>query len=389
MTSKYVQLGDVAEFINGAAFKPEDWGEEGFRIIRIQNLNDPGKPYNRTTRRVPERLYAQPGDLLVSWSASLGVFEWSGPDVGLVNQHIFRVLPNEQKIDKRFLRFALDVALLDMRKHLHGATMMHVNRGEFLETKVYLPALPEQRRIAAILDKADALRAKRREAFAQLDRLAQSIFVEMFGDPVSNSKGWPQPALGDLLSGIESGWSPVCLDRPAEAEEWGVLKLGAVTSCIYNQQANKALPLNIEAVPSIEVQPGDLLFSRKNTYDLVAACALVDTTRPRLMMSDLIFRLQVRNEATLNKTFLHALLTNPRKRAEVQKLAGGSAGSMPNISKAKLLAMSVELPPIDLQEEFASRMGNARRIRAANKSAAVEADLLFDSLQQRAFQGAL
>ncbi|HEX5389495.1 MAG TPA: restriction endonuclease subunit S [Burkholderiaceae bacterium] len=158
MTSKYVQLGDIADFINGAAFKPEDWGEEGFRIIRIQNLNDPGKPYNRTTRQVSERLYAQPGDLLVSWSASLGVFEWSGPDVGLVNQHIFRVLPNEQKIDKRYLRFALDVALLDMQKHLHGATMMHVNRGEFLETKVYLPALPEQRRIAAILDKADAQR---------------------------------------------------------------------------------------------------------------------------------------------------------------------------------------------------------------------------------------
>ena len=179
------------------------------------------------------------------------------------------------------------------------------------------------------------------------------------------------------------------MDRPAEAKEWGVLKLGAVTSCVYDQQANKALPQGVEPAPSIEVKPGDLLFSRKNTYELVAACALVETTRPRLMMSDLIFRLQVRDEARLNKAFLHALLTNPRKRAEVQKLAGGSAGSMPNISKAKLLAMEVEVPPISLQQDFASRVSRARRIRASNEVAAAEADALFASLRQRAFQGEL
>jgi type I restriction enzyme S subunit len=270
-----------------------------------------------------------------------------------------------------------------------GATFKEVSKSIVANVEIPLPSLAEQRRIAAILDKADALRAKRREALAHLDRLAQSIFVEMFGDPVSNSNGWPRLALGELLSGIDSGWSPVCLDRPAEAEEWGVLKLGAVTSCVYNQQANKALPRDVEADPSIEVQPGDLLFSRKNTHELVAACALVEVTRPRLMMSDLIFRLQVRDEAKLNKTFLQALLTNPRKRAEVQKLAGGSAGSMPNISKAKLLAMQVEVPPIALQQDYAYRIGKVRRIRASSQTAVVEADSLFTSLEQRAFQGEL
>lgn len=389
MSSMKSTLGDVADFINGAAFKPEDWGDEGSRIIRIQNLTDKNKPYNRTTRTVSERIRVQPGDLLVSWSATLGVFEWDGPDIAYLNQHIFRVVPDLQKVDKRYLRHALELALLDMRRHLHGATMLHVNRGEFLSTKLYLPPLPEQRRIAAILDKADALRTKRREAWAQLDRLARSIFVEMFGDPVANDKGWERQPLGNLLSGIDSGWSPVCLDRPAEAGEWGVLKLGAVTSCEFDHRANKALPSGVEPVAGIEVKPGDLLFSRKNTYELVAACAFVESTRPRLMMSDLIFRLQVQDKANVNKRFLHALLTNSRKRAEVQKLAGGSAGSMPNISKAKLLGMQVELPPIALQDEFAARIGGTRRLKATNQSAAVEADLMFAALQHRAFRGEL
>lgn len=270
-----------------------------------------------------------------------------------------------------------------------GATFLQVNRSDIGDLPIALPSRPEQNRIAAILDKADALRTKRRETLAQLDRLQQSIFVDMFGDPVSNPRGWSRQALGDVLSSIDSGWSPVCLDRPVEGDEWGVLKLGAVTSCVYDQRANKALPPGVEPDARIEVMQGDLLFSRKNTYELVAACAYVEFTRPRLMMSDLIFRLQVRDENQVNKRFLHALLTNPRKRTEVQKLAGGSAGSMPNISKGKLLGMQVELPPIALQEEFASRLERTVRIKAKNESAAIDADLLFSSLQHRAFKGEL
>lgn len=143
MTTSFVELGSIAEFINGAAFKPEDWGNEGYRIIRIQNLTDPTKPYNWTKRVVSDRLLVSPGDLLVSWSASLGVFEWPGPDVALLNQHIFRVLPDTSRVDKRYLRYGLELALLEMQGYLHGATMQHVNRGEFLSTRLALPPLFE------------------------------------------------------------------------------------------------------------------------------------------------------------------------------------------------------------------------------------------------------
>lgn len=178
-----VPLGEVADFVNGAAFKPADWTGEGLRIVRIQNLTDPTKPYNRTTREVKDAIRVRSGDLLVSWSATLGVFEWDDPEDALVNQHIFRVVPNSTRVDKRYLKYVLDASIQSMERHVHGATMKHINRKEFLNTAVPLPPIEEQRRIAAVLDAADALRAKRRQALDKLDTLSQSIFIDMFGDP--------------------------------------------------------------------------------------------------------------------------------------------------------------------------------------------------------------
>ncbi len=199
----------------------------------------------------------------MSWSATLGVFEWEGPDDALLNQHIFRVIPNDLRVDERFLRHGLELAILDMQQHLHGATMQHVNRGEFLATRLFLPSLPEQRRIAELLDRAEALRARRRAALATLDTLAQSIFLDMFGDPAGNPKAWRKLPFADLLTSIDSGWSPPCLDRPVTVNEWGVLKLGAVTWCEYNPAENKALPAGVAPDPDSEVKAGDVLFTRK------------------------------------------------------------------------------------------------------------------------------
>jgi type I restriction enzyme S subunit len=258
-----------------------------------------------------------------------------------------------------------------------------------LGSSIPLPSLAEQHRIAAILDKANALCAKRREALAHLDSLTQSIFIEMFGDPVNNEKSLPRCEFGELLSSIDSGWSPVCLERPVAGEEWGILKLGAITKCVFDHNANKALPCGVEPDTSIEVKPGDLLFSRKNTYELVAACAYVESTPPHLMMPDLMFRLQVKDESRLNKRYLHALLTNRRKRIEVQKLAAGSAGSMPNISKSKLLGLKIEVPLISEQLTFASRVQAVERAKSIHGVALNEAESLFASLQHRAFRGEL
>jgi type I restriction enzyme S subunit len=270
----------------------------------------------------------------------------------------------------------------------NGATFKEVSKAVVARIEIQLPPLPEQRRIAEILDKADALRAKRRAAIAQLDTLTQAIFLDMFGDPVVNPRGWSRIPLSQVLVNIDSGWSPTCLDREVRGDEWGVLKLGAVTWGVYDSCENKALPSAVDPDPSIEVHPGDLLFVRKNTYELVGACALVRDTPPRLMMSDLIFRL-VLKPGQVNARFLQQLLTVPTKRRELQKLAGGSAGSMPNISKGRLANQAVELPPLNLQKAFESRAAQVERARSAHLADLHELEALFASLQHRAFSGEL
>ena len=387
MSPSRVTLGEIADFINGVAFKPADWEESGKRIIRIQNLTNPKKPFNRTNRIVAKKYEVAPGDLLVSWSATLGVFVWEGPDTALVNQHIFRVVPHHGRIDPSYLRHMLSDALVQMDEHLHGATMKHVNRGEFLGTKIPLPSLAEQKRIAAILDAADALRAKRRQAIAQLDPLLQSTFLDMFGDPVTNPMGWEIEVFDNWLDNIESGWSPKCLNRKALTHEWGVLKLGAVTWCEFDDSNQKSLPPSLSPRPELEIAPGDLLFARKNTRDLVAAVAYVHKVRPRLMLSDLIFRLRL--NSGIEPTFLWQLLIQPKQRQVIQKLAGGSAGSMPNISKAKLKTVELIKPRLDLQRRFAAAVETVEQQKGLHRAHLAELNTLFASLQARAFRGDL
>ncbi len=162
-----------------------------------------------------------------------------------------------------------------------------------------------------------------------------------------------------------------------------------MTWCEYNPYENKALPSNEQPDEALEVKPGDLLFTRKNTYELVAACALVRSTPSQLLLPDLIFRFRLRSEAPIDSCFLHQLLINPMKRREIQKLASGSASSMPNISKTKLQTVLIETPPLSLQQEFAQRVEAIEGLKTTHRESLAHLDALFASLQHRAFQGEL
>lgn len=147
-------VNETGRYINGVAFKPTDWGKEGVPIIRIQNLTDPDKPLNRTTRKVEPIYRIEQGDMMVSWSATLDAFIWDR-EPSLLNQHIFKVVPDETVTEKRFLFYLLKLAIVEMIKseHLHGSTMKHINRGPFLAHRVPIPPLKQQRRIVAEIEK--------------------------------------------------------------------------------------------------------------------------------------------------------------------------------------------------------------------------------------------
>ncbi|TDB78487.1 restriction endonuclease subunit S [Micromonospora sp. KC723] len=303
-----------------------------------------------------------------------------------VNNHA-HVLRPRHGIDLAFLCRALEN--YDVRPYITGTTRGKLTKAGASRIPIPVPPLEQQRRIAEVLDQADELRAKRRDALARLDDLPRSIFLDMFGDPIQNKHGWSRVSMSSLLERIHSGHSPQCLDRPAGEGEWGVLKLGAVTSCEFMPDENKALPPGVAPRQEHAVRVGDLLFSRKNTRELVGACALVRVTPPKLLLPDLVFRLELYPDAAIDKVFLQQLLVYPSKRRQIQSLAGGSAGSMPNISKARLMATEVEVPPLSLQRDFTRRIDAIEELRAVQRAGLAVLDTLFASLQDRAFRGLL
>lgn len=385
-------IGEVCELINGRAFKPNEWELQGDPIIRIQNLNDSSKPFNYYSKPLPEKFRVRKNDILFSWSGtpgtSFGCFRWNGPN-GWLNQHIFNVKINPD-LNPDFFVYQMNTKLDELIGKAHGGVgLQHVTKGMVEEVKLSIPPLPEQHRIVNLLNEADALRKLGNEADKKSEKLIPALFEEMFSNRSLKDTNSRLLTLNDILENIDSGWSPTCHDRSASHDEWGVLKLGAVTKCQYIEGENKALPNEFEPRPELEVLPEDILFTRKNTYDLVAACAYVFQTRRKLMLSDLIFRLRLKPDSAVNPIFLWCLLTMPQTRKRIQSLAGGSAGSMPNISKNRLLSFQVAIPSLSIQKEFASRVSEIRALESSQSSSRKNLDALFQSMVHRAFQGEL
>ena len=380
-----VPLGEVAEFVNGAAFKPTDWEEFGRPIIRIQNLTDSTRPYNRTTRVVSPKLLVQPGDLLVSWSATLGVFDWSGSEEAVLNQHIFRVLPDGSRIDKSYLRHVLSGALVEMTRHLHGATMQHVNRSEFLGTPIRLPLLEEQRRIAEVLDRADALRAKRGEALALLDDLAQSIFLDMFGDADGSQQGHPLVALGEMLDQpLRNGLSPAAAGRSPRQ----VLTLSAVTGSTFNAEAVKDALFEVDPPPIKRVSQRDLLICRGNGNRQLVGRAffptrdMPDTTFPDTMIAARI------SASIVRPIFLEFVWRSRGVRSQIESMSRTTNGTF-KINQGSLEKVRLPLPPPELQDHFSDRIAALLATHADQQAQSGIFCALFASLQQRAFAGEL
>ncbi|WP_343737063.1 restriction endonuclease subunit S [Achromobacter sp.] len=270
-----------------------------------------------------------------------------------------------------------------------GAKMPRMKMKSFWAYEIPVPSLDEQIRIAHLLGKVEGLIVQRKQHLQHLDDLLKSVFLEMFGDPVRNEKGWDKKQFSELLDDIESGKSPKCEAREAAADEWGVLKLSAVTRGRFDENENKALPQDV--LPSVrdEVKAGDLLFSRKNTYDLVAACAYVFKARPKLLMPDLIFRFVFKKNAEINPIFIWKLLICDSQRKRIQSLAAGAAGSMPNISKANLKTVLLPIPPWPLQNQFATIVEKVEGIKSLYQQSLTDLEALYGALSQQAFRGEL
>jgi type I restriction enzyme S subunit len=363
MNHPQVPLGEVADFVNGAAFKPEDWGEDGLPIIRIQNLTDSGKPFNYTERVVPDKLVVNPGDLLVSWSATLGVFQWNGPK-GLLNQHIFRVLPNDEVVDKNYLKHTLGQAINDMERHLHGATMKHVNRGEFLGTRIPLPPVEEQRRIAAILDKTAELSGANRRRQVLLRAFPLSVYRQMFGDPRHNPFLWPVFQLGEICLNEDARRVPVkSSDRKAMQGRFPYYGASGVIDHVDDYL--------FEGQRLLVGEDGANLIARSSPIGFIAD--------GKYWVNNHAHVLSENGEAKLRFLEYYFALV------DLKPFVTGSA--QPKLTRSALDSLPVPLPPLGLQERFESVLTALDARFAQAEISAQQASSLSCALRYASFQG--
>lgn len=373
---------------------------DGVFQFRMNNITTEGQLNFSKKRRVPrdtrslESFFVEPGDILFNSTNSpelVGKSDFfSGYDEPAVfSNHFLRLRPREDKLDGRYLacwlvlQFQRRIFQSMCRQWVNQAT---VGRDSLLGMRMPLPPLTEQRRIAAILDKADALRAKRHAALVKLDTLTQSIFLDLFGDAGENPKGWP---VSDYVAEFQGGKSIESESDENVETRNRVLKVSAVTGMKF--LAHESKPVSDSYDPPTEhfVRPGDLLFSRANTTELVGAVAYVKSTPQNVLLPDKLWRFVWRQPAKVEPLFIWALFQTPAIRREIGRRATGTSGSMKNISQEKVFGISTILPPLSLQQEFSRQIAAVENLKAAHRSSLAELDALFASLQHRAFRGEL
>lgn len=371
-------LGETARFINGAAFKPTDWADEGLPIIRIQNLTGTGEKFNYTTRQVKQELVVEPGDLLVSWSATLDVYRWAGPR-GVLNQHIFKVLPNPG-IEPDYLFYALKNALAELSAKTHGSTMKHVVRGDFESTQVRMPPLDAQRSIVDILSRAEGIVRLRREAEKKAAELIPALFLDMFGDPATNPKGWPMETVGDVIASADYGSSTKASD---DGSGLPLIRMGNVDYAgTLNLATLKFVNLPNAEAEKYRIREGDILFNRTNSKDLVGKTGLWSDEREAVAASYFI-RLRVDRDR-LHPCYLWAFMNSRHMKRVLFDTARGAIGQA-NINSKELKAFPVAVPPLKMQQDYAARLEDIRSIQSQQSAATATAQATFDALLTQVF----
>ena len=270
-----------------------------------------------------------------------------------------------------------------LNSRTRGAAIPHLDKDLLLGLKLPLPSLAKQRRIVDILSRADGIVRLRREAEKKAAELIPALFLDMFGDPTTNPKGWPVRKVSDFVSRFEGGKN---IQAGSEnGSPYRILKVSAVTSGGYRESESKPSPDGYNPPTSHIVRAGDMLFSRANTEELVGATAIVERTDGKTLLPDKLWRF-VWNEP-VEPTYMHALFQSHDVRRALGKLSSGTSASMRNISQGKLFQLPLPIAPYANQKDFADKSAMIHSIQSQQFTATDKAKATFDALLAQVFQG--
>lgn len=322
------------------------------------------------------------GALLVAlYGATVGRIAELGVPAA-TNQAVCHIVPDEKMADRRYLFYALRTKVPEWLSRRVGGAQPNISNGIIKETLIPLPPLAEQKRIAAVLDKADDLRGKRRQALATLDTLLQSVFLDMFGDPVTNQKGWDRRTLGEVTAKITDGEH---LNPEFSHSGMPIVMAGNVRDGGVELDDCKMVETQLGERFRKKCNPeaGDLLLvSRGATIGRL--CAVGNGPEFCLMGSVILIK---RLRDVMDCMFLREFLKHPVTQSKLYNTSGSSAQQAMYLKDIKRLTCLV--PPLPLQLEYAKFVAACDKLKVPQLAALAESDILFAALQSAAFAGTL
>ncbi|OJT51558.1 restriction endonuclease subunit S [Pseudomonas moraviensis] len=386
MPNSLVSLGEIVDVFSGFAWKAAKFNNEGngVPVIRIQNIGQPDSGFVYWDEQYQDRFLVNQGDVLLSLSGSFRITVWDGP-TGLLNQRVVKLTPRDG-LDVGYFRHFMQTQLREIEAMGRHALVNNVSVADLKNIQIPLPPYPEQRRIAAILDKADALLIRRRAASAKLDRLLQSVFLEMFGDPVTNPKEWPDTTrlgeIADICSGITKGRKTT-----SEIRSVPYLAVANVQDRHLKLENVKTIEATEQEINRYKLLTNDLLLTEGGDPDKLGRGALWDASIPDCIHQNHVFRVRITSSA-INPIFLNWLVGSARGKRYFLGVAKQTTG-IASINMTQLKNFPLLTPPVDLQELFAVRVSRIESHREMLDSAENSAGDFFKSLQQQAFEGNL
>ena len=375
---EWVKLGDVASYINGYSFKPSDWHGTGLPIIRIQNLTNPSAEYNYTNLEVDDKYHVNRGDILISWSATLDVFEWED-EPAYLNQHIFKVVFDKIDINKDFFKYAVKYLLVKSSKNAHGSTMKHLTRKNFEKIKFPKYPIEKQEEIANILNQVRILIQTRQDQIQALDDLIESTFFQFINEYeiknilldyifefIDGDRGKNYPKRDDLL---KEGY---CLFLNAKNVTSNGFKFDDLEFISKERD---------ELLRKGKLKRGDIVLTTRGTIGNIAYYDdSVDFDNIRINSGMVILR----KKTDINPIYFQQII---RSTHILNSAISGSAQPQLPIRNLK----NIKVPIIDIKKQnlfaaFVEKIENQKQI--LNDSLG-DLTNLFDSLMQDAFDGSM
>ena len=349
MTYSYAKLGDIATYINGYAFKPKDHGTKGLPIIRIQDLTGSSNDRGYYAGEYPSKIEINNGDVLISWSASLGVYVWN-KGKALLNQHIFKVKFDKKDIDKDYFVYAVRFNLTKLKQLTHGATMKHVVKKDFENVLIPYPSLKRQREIAYVLDKLERNLTQKSQELDKLDELIKARFVELFGDLTTNNRGWKTENFSCVFENITS--SKRILKSEWKSNGIPFLRVRDLVQLSEKEVLNNEFFISSELYSRLSdndgvPKNGDILVSATST---LGKCHIVNSNEKLYFKDADVLRFRPSNK--INAVYFTECMNDHFIQGQIEHNLGVTTVKHFTIKAAK--SILIRIPPLSLQNKFAN-----------------------------------